>query len=77
MLTRYNRPRKNAGKPSHAEKLFYLLKDGKWHPTRELVEQVAHCFAVAKYQLVHRDKRHVETRRKALSTEYEYRLTEK
>lgn len=37
---------------TNPEKLYAILRDRAWHCTRELVEQVGHTFAVAKFYLV-------------------------
>jgi len=34
------------------EKMLSVLKDGRWHPTSELVRRVGHTFAVAKFMLI-------------------------
>ncbi len=39
-------------RPTNPEKLYTLLRDRTWHCTRELVEQVGHTFAAAKFYLV-------------------------
>jgi len=35
-----------------AERLLNLLRDGRWHNTKQLARRVGHAFAVAKFKLV-------------------------
>ena len=43
----------SAPRETSVERLLQVLGDGNWHRTSELARRVGHCFAVAKFMLVH------------------------
>lgn len=57
-------------------RLLELLRDGKWHPTKELVRKIGHRFGAAKLILMNLhwdiEKRRHRTRRH----QWEYRLVD-
>lgn len=55
------------------EKLNQILKDGQWHSTAELVEQVGHRFSATLHRAVKEQGWQVEKRRVDLKM-FEYRL---
>jgi hypothetical protein len=58
------------------ERLKYVLSDGQWHSTSELVEQVGHRFSATLHRAVKEHQWQVEKRRSDLRT-FEYRLVRK
>jgi hypothetical protein len=55
------------------EKLSQVLRDGQWHSTAELVEQVGHRFSATLHRAVKEQGWQVEKRRADLRR-FEYRL---
>jgi hypothetical protein len=65
----------NPSRQTNAERLLELLSDHEWHSTRELSRRISHAFAVAKFKLVHQERRRIEKRKHATRRyQYEYRL---
>lgn len=55
------------------EKLEQVLRDGDWHSTTELVEQVGHRFSATLHRAIKEQGWQVEKHRSDLKT-FEYRL---
>lgn len=55
------------------EKLAQVLRDGQWHSTEELVEQVGHRFSATMHTAIKQHGWRVEKRRSDQKT-FEYRL---
>lgn len=65
------KPRHTNARETKIERLHRILKDGRWHSTKELARRVGHTFAVAKFYLV--GYGHVIERQKHPTKRYQHR----
>jgi len=64
----------NSRRATRAERLLRLLSDRGWHSTAELIRQVSHTFAGAKWRLVRAGYRIARTPHPRKLREHLYRL---
>lgn len=68
---------KPSKQPTKADKLLNVLRDGRWHSTKELCRRVGHTFAGAKYKLVKGGERIGKEPHPRGRWQYRYRLERK
>lgn len=59
---------------TRAQRLIRILRDAKWHATRELVRRVSHSFGGAKFHLLRRGYDIRRRRHPTKPDQHEYRL---